>query len=309
MTYDQRKQAFIDAVVTKNLVENQQRSFAANFRALQLIRRSVEFIISTLLVFGGLQLLLQNGFYSPLWPATGVGLSALFLRGYFILGGIFVGSLLSYLYNNFDFLHSLGQSILFTLTLFAIRFLSLRYIGPVAPLSKLSVLLKFIYLIVLICALHVFFVLLIGLEKLPTLIEWYSAWLGEINGILCLTPLALVFDPFVPQRYFSKLQWRWWSMALILITLQGLYFVLPPIPSFGFSLFILMALRFYALHRGVVPTTFTLLGISVIYLGGAIAPFELFIQTKTYWHATVLLTLFTASIIMSLIISIQARET
>jgi len=84
----------------------EKRACLRAYRRLVFSRRAAELVISTLIMFSSQRLLLHLDLHPALWPATGVGLCALFLRGNFLLFGIFLGTLGSYLYNHTSFLLS-----------------------------------------------------------------------------------------------------------------------------------------------------------------------------------------------------------
>jgi hypothetical protein len=296
VTLEQRKQAFYTTVVTKKWACAKQPSYKNRYQYLILIRRSTELLFSAMLILSGQQLLLETGLASPLWVTSGVGLAALFLRGYFLLSGIFLGTLLSYLYNHFSWPLGLSQSVLFIFFLYLTRALSLRWIGPITPLPKVAVLGKFIALMSALSAVHVWLVTILFFKMWPSLSLWYLGWLGEINSILCLVPLCLMFDPFVPAQYFNLQAWKWWMCGALLIIAHVPLLLLPPLPSIIYSLALVIALNSFAWAFGKIPTAFTLLGISVIYLGG--------VGTFSTNSMSILYTLFTLNIILSLSVAI-----
>jgi len=299
VTLEQRKQAFYNAVVTKKWASAKQTHYGWRYLRLIFVRRNLEFLFSAILVLSGQQLLIETGFSSPLWVPVGVALSALFLRGNALLPGIFCGILLSYLTNNFSGAQALAQSFLFVTCLFSLRILGLRWIGPIAPLSRVSVLWKFLALTSVICAVHVllFYTLLHDLP--PSLSFWYRGWLGEMLGIVCLTPLCLMFDPFVPSTYFQRKTWGWWVSGGLLALAHGGLIGLSAMPALWLSLGLLIGTAVYARCWGKIPTALLLLITSVIYLGGVdfLPP-----------NAPLLLSIFGLSAIVSLSIAISAHS-
>lgn len=309
MSLEHRLKIFYE-ILSKNRSCANRSSFAARYQLLVLKRRLFEVLLSSLLIFGGQQFIIQNHFFSPVWPAAGVGLSALFLRGNFILFGVFLGVFTSFLYYRLPWLTSLMQGSAFIAFLYLFRQVALRWIGAVIPLAKWQDLWKFFGLTALFSAAHAYATLLIGTtdHQFPVFFKWYVAWLGEMNGIFCLTPLCFIFNPFIPQRFFQQQTNTWWIIALILIFCHFLYFVIPSgTPSFAFSLIMLILMGIYAYQFGQIPTCLTLLGISVVYFSGVMIPPHLFHFTSTPQQVKMLLSLFTLTTIFSLAIA-TARE-
>lgn len=307
MSLAQRLKIFNAEVVTKKLYDAKPISYKNAYSRLVLTRRLAEFFFIALIIFGGHQLVLLNGFFSPIWPAAGVALSAIFLRGNFLLLGIFLGTFSSYVYNLYSWQASLSQALLFTSFIFCCRYFSLKWIGPVTPLSNATVLGKFIALIVFLSIIHISITTVI-LMKLyggeVSLFDGLMALLGEINGILCLTPLSLVFDPFTPQQYFTFQQKKWWLCALGLIFCHFLFFAMSTeISNTILSVTLLILLCAYATYFGQIPLCVTLFGISVVYLAGVMPTPHLFNGDSTKYSVEIIVSLFTISIMTSLTIA------
>ncbi len=307
MALENRLKSFHAQVVAKNLIQAKQLSYKASYLRLFFTRRSAEFIFSALLVFGGHQFIILNQFFSSIWPAAGVALSAVFLRGNYLLFGIFVGTLSSYLYNLFPWELSLYQALLFTLFIFLMRQCALWLIGTITPLSRVTLLWKFIALMAVFCALHISTMTMIFIAYYKssfTAFGWYCAWLGELNGILALTPLCLIFDPFVPQKYFNKNNNAWWFCGLMIFACYFLFFLIPSgLASIILSVIFLVILSIYARIFGQIPTCTTLFGLSVVYLTGVLPSSHLFHTTSSYQDVMILLSLFSLTAIVSISIS------
>jgi hypothetical protein len=250
----------------------QHTAYGSNYRRLVVSRRLAELIVSSALIYVGQQFVLDNGFFAALWPATGVGLSALFLRGHFLLIGIFLGSFLSYLHNHLLLSFCLTQSTVFTFSLYALRALCLKWIGPIAPLRDTKTFSLFSLLILLFTIIPTLCLFLQQQWLFPLRhISWslvIAAMLGQLNGVLCLTPLCLMFDPFTTKRYFQRLLQPWVLGAIFVLLIHFAFYL--PLPEMGLLtlppvLFLLITL--YAAYFGQIPTCVTLLGVSVIYLG------------------------------------------
>ncbi len=307
MALENRLKTFHEQVVAKNLVQAKQLSYNASFLRLFFTRRAAEFIFSALLVFGGHQFIILNQFFSSIWPAAGVALSAVFLRGNNLLCSIFIGTLSSYLYNHFPWELSLYLALIFTLFIFLVRQGSLKFIGTITPLCDLNTLWKFIALIGVLCAIHISSMTMIFITYYKSsfsTFSWYCAWLGELNGILALTPLCLIFDPFVPQKYFNKKNNAWWFSGFMIFACYFLFFLTPSgLPSIILSVIFLIMLGVYAKIFGQIPTCTTLFALSVVYLTGVLPHSHLFHKNSSHQDVMILLSLFSLTAIVSISIS------
>src|SRR5262249_10906271 len=154
-----------------------------------------------------------------------------------LLLGIFTGSVASYLFNNFSIQDSFIHSLLFTALLFSIRFILLRFCGAITPLASTKVLLQFVTVTAIMTLLHV----LLQNHFLGHT-YWLMQWLGELNGIMCLTPLCLMFEPFTVQRYFNKRAYSWWIGSILLIAAHFLLFFLSDIYEIFWAILLLILL-------------------------------------------------------------------
>lgn len=264
-----RQTKFLSVITQRFTLENSL--YLKNYRRLFFSRRFAELIISSALVFVGQQFLFDSEFIAMIWPVTGVGLSALFLRGNFLLLGLFLGSFFSYYYNQFPLSVGLSLSLLFTVTLYLQRALSLKWIGPITPLAEMSIFLRFFFLLAFLSIFYIcglFWLLSLYYPQFAVNpIKILIAELSYLNGILCLTPLCLIFDPFTSKSYFHTFQG--WQLFAILLILCHFTMTLPLptwyILSAGPVLFFMLLL--FANTYKQIPTCSVLLGIAVIYLG------------------------------------------
>ena len=301
-SFNENQEAFATVVVAKDLAVPQP-ALQSRFNRLYFTRRFFEWLFSAVLIFGGQEFLLKNGLYSPVWPAAGVGLSALFLRGDILVLGILTGSLTSYLFNNFPLTVSLGNSILFTANLWLIRFCCLRFFGTIAPMHSTKVCLQFICVVLFFCAIH------IGWQYLyyPDL-PWLMGFIGEVNGILCLTPLCLSLEPFTVKRLFVKGSLPAWFAGGAIVIGHGLFFFLPVVVAIPWAMTLLVALCLFAHHFRAAPTGMTLLATSVVYLTGALEPFQLFQTTYPLRTVLAILGIFTLGTIMAILQSCRCTQ-
>ena len=309
MLLEKRLAVFKASLAEKNLIPPGRRSFRAGYCRLVFMRRAFEFIISSLLFCGGQQFLISNNFFSPIWLTTGAALAAIFLRGNFLLVGIFVGTLIGYLINHLPWHISLTLSLLFVIYIYLIRKLAFLTMGPVAPLFNNAILWKFYGLIAVLSAVYSYlFFSLMGLKSVgATFFLVYTGWLAQINGILCITLICLMFDPYLMYRHFHKV--RLWSiLAMVIVICHLFYFFIPAgTPTLILSIIFLAIMCGYGKYFGKVATCATLLGIAVIYLGGIISPFHLFQPNSSRLQVMITLTLFTLTAMLSISVAMLKR--
>lgn len=294
-SFSENQDTFAKEVVAKQLALTQP-TLQSRFNRLYFTRRFCEWLFSAILIFGGQEFLMQNGLYSPVWPAAGVGLSAIFLRGNVLLLGIFTGSIASYLLNNYPLTVAISNSLLFTFNLFLIRFVCLRYFGTIAPLHSAKIGLQFISVVLFFCALHIGWIYLFY-PDLP----WLMGFLGEVNGILCLTPLCLSLEPFTVKRLFVKGSFPAWVAGTVIVLGHALFFFIPAKAAIIWAVVLLIALWLYAHHFRAASTGMTLLGISIVYLTGGLEPFQLFQRSYPLYTVIAITAIFTLGTIIAIL--------
>lgn len=299
---NENQETFATTVVAKQLAVP-ARAMQSHYNRVYFTRRICEWLFSAILIFGGQQFLLNNGLYCPVWPAAGVGLSALFLRGNILVLGIFTGTFASYLFNHFPLTVSLANSLMFTLNLYLIRLVCLRFFGSIAPMHSTRIGFQFIFVTLVFCALHT------GWQYLfyPDL-PWLMAFIGETNGILCLTPLCLSLEPFVVKRLFVKGSLKAWLLGGAIVLGHTLFFFLPASWAIPLAALLVVALCVYATHFRAASTGMLLLGISVVYLSGTQNPFQLFQDRYSLNVVLGILGLFTLSTIIAILLSCRCTQ-
>ncbi|MCK5925498.1 MAG: MASE1 domain-containing protein, partial [Methylococcales bacterium] len=169
--------------------------------------------------FGQLLILSPSG-ASPVWPPAGISLGMLFLYGYRVLPGIYLGSVLSHiphlfshpsLDNLIDWLPSsifisLGVCLQAILSVYLIR----RFVGRNDPLIKDLQIIKFLFLSSVIgsAVAPLFFsaelIYRVGNISIHNLLSsWATWWVGDAIGILIVTPVILIFLA-KPQKLWKK---------------------------------------------------------------------------------------------------------
>ncbi len=307
-----RTNLFHEAVVAKNAHLAKHPSYQNTYRRLYLTRRLAEFFLSAIIIYGAHHLIIINTFFAPLWPSMGVALAMLFLRGNSLLAGLFVGTLLSYYFNHFSLPVSVVIASLFIFVTFLIRYCSLKFIGPITPLFTLSVLWKFIALCAIFCGIQVYLMALIFTSQFNTHFSFIGisvAFLGELNGILSLTPLCFVFTPFVPGIYFAEKSKTWLWVSIGIVIAHGAFFLVDSgLPTLLIACTSIIVLALYAHFFGQIALCFTLFALSTIYLTGTLPFTHLFHRDSNHLDTLILIVLYTVAMLLSLSIGTKNQK-
>lgn len=182
---------------------NKNLNPAQRTRKLYVSRFISENIFVLLLQYIGLIFSTLAAHPCPLWFASGTACALIFLRGYSVLPGIWLGSFLAYALAKTGFAVSIGCATLFSLQAFLLLWLSYRYIVPTLLFSSRKKFLQFVLLSALASAmitagliiLYRPFLYDINLEAKLGL-HW---WLANLNGILILGCGLIAFDAYFPE--------------------------------------------------------------------------------------------------------------
>lgn len=244
---------FYQVLLAKKILVDNPNFFHRQYLRKVWFRRILETLFTAGLINSS-QSFLYSAYQEPaLSPAAGIALSALFLRGRSVLPGIFLGILISYLINQLAWGSAFIQSIAFTLYIFLIRETCLRLLGAVLPLPNILIFLKFIMISAFYSGIYAYL--------------FHLSWIAELNGILYLTPLCLLFDPYSLETLLNKQAKFVWLglLALILLQLLLLYFMPAPLSLLAGSIMMLAVLT-YAFYFSPVACGIALLCLSAIYL-------------------------------------------
>ncbi len=162
-----------------------------------------------------LLLAFENTNASPVWPPSGIALAMIWIFGYRIWPGIFLGAFLANMTAFWAHHFASPLEIIVVSSLIGIgntmeavlgRFLLKRFIRDDNPLYKVEDVLKFFLAAVVICFVNAF----IG----PTVLclsgrvpwqnyqtVWFTWWLGDLAGILTVSPLFFVFQRFYRSEW------------------------------------------------------------------------------------------------------------
>lgn len=227
---------FYQALLTKKIGDCKPNFFRHHYLQIYWFRRLIETFFIAALVNNTQIYFLSIGTESAFSPASGVALAALFLRGRTALFGIFLGTLISHTTHHVSIHLALLYSACFTIYIFLIREICLRTIGPVIPLPNWRIFNLFLLICAILSAIYLFLIN----YAFSAHINIFLRWLAELNGILYLTPLCLLFDLYSPYSLPTLV-----GIALLGLSIFYIGFdvftpticVIQPILAFNLALF------------------------------------------------------------------------
>lgn len=176
---------------------------ACHFKNIFYKRLLTENLLVFLLQYAGLTLSTLSSNDFPVWFATGSSCAFIFLRGYSILPGVWLGSLLAYILLKINFWVSCGCATIFTMQAFILFWGSCRFIKPTLLFVAVSTYLKFIVYCSLITGFAAYF-LQVACHSLlnahsSTFQLWLHWWTANLNGVLILSFPLIALDAYFPQ--------------------------------------------------------------------------------------------------------------
>lgn len=276
------------------LPSNTRTNQAQQFKKLVRKRLLAENILVFLLQYIGLKLSTLTLHPSPLWLATGTACAYLFLRGYSVLPGVWLGSFLGFYLEKIGFLLALDCATVLTLQGFLLLWFSYRYLSPTLIFNHLPMFIKFIVYTALLTALASFMLIFICYSSLlshkDTLFQhWLQWWLANFNAILIFSCALLTWDAYFADFYAVK-QWKSIAMlfGLLLFFIIGLIFSHTPASTTFMALSILLITVFISAKFGWCGA------ITAAFLSGILLCFAGFFDAvlfSTYSTAVTLLLL------------------
>lgn len=193
-----------------------------------LIVAAVYFVLAQL----ALLLVRETGLASPVWPAAGVAVGAVFLRGPWLLPGVFIGSFAAnyaaLLRDNgaggTEILVSAGIGIAASSAALLGGTLARRAVGARPPLTQGREVLTFLFIAgpvaAAVSALIGTVTQVLGgvVSSTQTLLVWLTWWVGDSIGIIVVLPIVLMFAPEQARDWLGR---RWKVAIPSLLMLAG----------------------------------------------------------------------------------------
>src|SRR5919199_1295702 len=229
-----------------------------------------------------------NGYATPIWPASGIALAAVFLLGYHLWPGVFLGGCMAHFVGEqltgAAFLSGLcigmGNAIGTVLAAYLIK----RSMENHQPLNRVRDVFSFVFLAALLSPIadaNIGVTALCVFGEAPWSADgvvWRTWWISEVVGILVFTPVVLAWSQGVekPRQKFKK---RFaegailiaFTIAITRITFGGGY----PVVYMLIPLLVWAAFRF-----GQQTATVLVVIISVISIVGTVQDFGPFVRSS-----------------------------
>lgn len=182
---------------------SQPEVFKRQFVKMARIRWVSENSLALLLQYVGLMFSTLTPFYVPLWFATSTAIALMFSKGYSILPGLFLGTVLAFYFSNSGILVALACGSIFCLQAFALLYLSYRFVGPSLIFYKFSDLFKFILISFIISLIACMLLLVLTFTSLKQqvaffLLNWQWVF-ANLNGIFAFSLTIATWDTYFPQ--------------------------------------------------------------------------------------------------------------
>ncbi len=237
----------------------------------------------------GMKMGVASGNISPVWPATGIAIAAVYLGGYRLAWGVWLGGLCFEIYTGAPWIACLGAPIANMLEPIVAVYLMRQYAGDTALLSsRFSVIKYFVFAGILAPALSA----TIGVasmcagdlgqwDQYPSL--WRTWWLGNIMGAVVVAPAILVWTEPLEERPTRRRLFEG-GLLVVLLVLTSLFIFVSgmqligwdgnaPVAIFCMPLVIWAALRFQ--RHGSVTATIIICTIAIFATIRELGPFFL----------------------------------
>lgn len=167
-----------------------------SFKKTQYIRLAAENALVFLLQYLGLMLSVFIPFDSPAWLASGTACALIFLRGYTILPGLWLSTLITFLSQESGFVTANAAAAIFTLQTFIIYILHRYLLLPTLVFYHFRLLIASLICFGLTTAAAS--LALLKSYSLPLLL-WPNWWLANFNGAILFSYLLIALDAYFPQ--------------------------------------------------------------------------------------------------------------
>jgi hypothetical protein len=285
-------------IVNQNL-EIIQPQLNQQFKKLSLQRFLMVNILVFFIQYGGLNLstLSLNAF--PLWFATGTGCAYLFLRGYNVLPGIFLGNFFAYYLATTNFSLALGCASLLTVQALLLLWFNYRYLlNPSLIFYQLKEFIQFLLYTTILTALVSSLLLFICYPSMPPTkplfvigLQW---WLANLNGILIFSTAMISWDAYFPQYDSIKQTSKGQLSLYILLVFSVIVFSFSSAPKAAtlFALVNVLLTLIISIRLGWYGT------IAAVTLSGILFNFAVFMNAPVFFNSFSFLTLIFLQLIL-----------
>nr|WP_226905643.1 MASE1 domain-containing protein [Legionella antarctica] len=260
-------------------------------KKLFLLRLLTENIFIFILQYIGLNLSTLSQNLSPLWFATGTSCAYLFLRGYSVMPGIWLGTFSAYYLAKAGFLVSICCAIVLSLQATLLLWFSHHFLGPTLIFYRLGKFVTFvIYTAILTCIIsfmliYICYTLLLHVEA-SALQLWLQWWLANLNAILIFSCALITFDAYFLDFYAAKpLKKTYVLFVLLLLVMISLIFTQTIVSTIVLALLVMLITIYVSVHFGWCGA------IAAVFLSGMLFCFAGFFRTEVFSFSSVSVSL------------------
>ena len=242
------------------LIVNQHRmllqlNVRQQLKKLFLQRLISENILVFIIQYIGLNLGTFSVHTAPMWFATGTSCAYLFLRGYTILPGIWLGTFSAYLLAKASFFVAMGCATVFTIQAILLLWFCHHFLSPTLIFYRLKKFIIFILYTILLTGVSSYLLLIMCYTSLiylqAPLQLWLQWWLANFNGILVFSCAFISFDAYFLDIYATK-QWKKSALifGLLVLLITALVFSYTLITTTGLTILIVLLTFLISLRFG-----------------------------------------------------------
>jgi signal transduction histidine kinase len=267
--------------ITQNLLPKNSRAILA-----YLLKISLLAIVYHLAARLGLRMAYVQINTSPVWPPTGIALTAILLFGYRMWPGVTLGVLLGSVLTGAPFNLAIGMALGNTLEALAGAYLLQRFFDFHKEMDRIQDVIGLAIVAMLATSISATIGTVTlamtgsaGPEGLGTI--WITWWIGDLLGALVITPFILVW--ITPTPYKAKFRHKAESVSLLILVVSLTWYVFSDQPSASiyhqaliyliFPFVIWAAIRFG--QRGATTAVFLISGIAIWRTVQGFGPFSL----------------------------------
>jgi hypothetical protein len=192
---------------------------------------------------------------APLCFATGTACAFIFMRGYSVLPGIWMGSFVAYYLAKVGVWLACGFASIYTLQALILLWICSHYIRPTLVFYQASLYIKFIICCSILTAVSSVIMLLLCYSTTLqfNLDLWLHWWLANLNGILIVSTAIITFNKYFPQinRSIQQTTFQWIAVYTLLVMLMiTLLFSHTPLLSMSLAFSIMLVIILMSAYTG-----------------------------------------------------------